>query len=897
MVTRAASVLFLPELTSAEEANDQLARAAFYFAHTDFPRFTFIADLPDGYRFEPPDTMDPVVGRLVEALRPRLEILDPGQKRLIARAQARAGLWLQWCRAPERNARWQRSLRLASRRKKLWQVDKETVRHEGSFFIQAGFDHQIDREAQVATSRARFEQLCRRLGPARRAYVIGTGPSAARFGELDFSDGVTIICNTIILDDELLRHVRARVLVFADPIFHFGCSLYAAEFRRRMAAAVTEHDLTVIIPSKYYALFTALLPALEPRTIAVPFVHDAPINMDLRSRFYVKTIDNILTLLMLPVAATLAPEVCILGCDGRPPVGDDYFWRHNPKTQLVDLLANIKRVHPGFFHLDYEDYYEQHCHNTERWITAAEQAGITCRGVMPSFVPALRRRTTPKDPGVVDALGIGKAYRVVSINPDLCDDFGHYLHHDLRVREAVVADGGDFVSLASKALAVRPEDPKIVPTFTHNSWAVARPQGRFFCAAFSRELRAAVGEITAKDPVTPNLFIMYSAAIEHVPLVLEVAHAFEPYRNGFALNLFYAHGDLFGGDRERRRLVAAVLRLTRDLRAVLPVQALADTAALQDEVERVSGERVSLWPVIGTTDFGGLTVAVASSQPVGKPLVVYAPANMQLAKGYDLFARLAERMAQSSEGGAFRFVGRECYRPSTDQQLERYADLLRRHGEVAAGILSGEDYTARFLAADIIALPYREAAFQSRTSAAFIDALTAGKPVVATRQTWAGRLTQELGVGATFGDGDLAGFHTALLAVRADYAAYRDRCARAGAKWRDAHNPEHFVKALRASLLAPSCSPGVAGGPASAALFAAVREAIECDCARARERDELKGARFVRGKARAGQVWLREQVRHPPVWPLRWAASGIKRITPLHRPLKAALEWLTQSGD
>ena len=40
------------------------------------------------------------------------------------------------------------------------------------------------------------------------AYLVATGPSAREALDIDMSDGVRIVCNTSILDDELMDHVR-----------------------------------------------------------------------------------------------------------------------------------------------------------------------------------------------------------------------------------------------------------------------------------------------------------------------------------------------------------------------------------------------------------------------------------------------------------------------------------------------------------------------------------------------------------------------------------------------------------------------------------------------------------------------------------------------------------------
>ena len=49
----------------------------------------------------------------------------------------------------------------------------------------------------------------------------------------------------------------------------------------------------------------------------------------------------------MPLAATFADEVGILGCDGRPLQENTYFWAHNQKTQFNDKMAGEWREEQG----------------------------------------------------------------------------------------------------------------------------------------------------------------------------------------------------------------------------------------------------------------------------------------------------------------------------------------------------------------------------------------------------------------------------------------------------------------------------------------------------------------------------------------------------------------------
>ena len=99
-----------------------------------------------------------------------------------------------------------------------------------------------------------------------------------------------------------------------------------------------------------------------------------------------------MTLLMMPLAFSLAPRIAILGADGREP-GETYFWKHDPQSQLTEQMKAARECHPAFFaKRDYEDYYESHCQVIERQVSEIERLGGEVSSLTPSFIPALRAR-------------------------------------------------------------------------------------------------------------------------------------------------------------------------------------------------------------------------------------------------------------------------------------------------------------------------------------------------------------------------------------------------------------------------------------------------------------------------------------------------------------------------
>jgi hypothetical protein len=55
-------------------------------------------------------------------------------------------------------------------------------------------------------------------------------------------------------------------------------------------------------------------------------------------------------------------------------------------------MAGIRRAHPGFFQIDYQDYYALHCETVRHWVAAAERKGKHVINLTPSHIPALAAR-------------------------------------------------------------------------------------------------------------------------------------------------------------------------------------------------------------------------------------------------------------------------------------------------------------------------------------------------------------------------------------------------------------------------------------------------------------------------------------------------------------------------
>lgn len=418
-------VAYFPIVQDEDQLTDLISRAAWFVSFAPIERiFVFVSDSHLAkalWRVAP--GMDAAIAERFSALRAMTEFVTIEDHMAIDRVMSEVSIVLRWnATTPELVSESAVAEWFAD--KQVHEVDPHSVRMEGANYVDVSSKLMACGAELVGEHRERFAVVASALSlEHEEAVLLATGPSVATYPSFNYDEKVVIVCNTIILDEALMDTVQPRFLVFGDPIFHFGPSLFAARFRESLREAAGRWDFTIVMPLKYYPVFVAAVPELAERTIAIPFRKDREFNFDLTSDFGLKTTANILTFLMVPLGTTFAKRVSFLGCDGRPLSEDGYFWRHNPATQLTDELANIQQVHPAFFIRDYNDYYLEHCQVLEEQLDAGERAGFAFQSLADSHIPALRRRVVDagrsveaSDASTLSANGSGSFPRLLVID-------------------------------------------------------------------------------------------------------------------------------------------------------------------------------------------------------------------------------------------------------------------------------------------------------------------------------------------------------------------------------------------------------------------------------------------------------------------------------------------------
>jgi len=706
-----------------------------------------------------PPGFDRIVVDRVEGLRDVVK-LRPWPSNLEPPAVA-TDMILDWDVARTGKEPWARLRSKYRHNRTLFEIDWRGTRLGAAWLAEA---------AMVLTKGRPFDQsiasglkvLSDRLGTAERAFLFGTGPSAREALNHDLSDGIRIACNTVVLDQELMDHIRPDILTFADPIFHFGPSSYAQRFQHEVVRQAERHNFAIVTTERFAPLFQAHVPEVAARVIGLRQGTSTWVdNFELLREPAVKPYPNVLTMLMLPLAASFATSIALIGFDGRSP-GESYFWRHGSTVQFKDELDEIKQVHPGFFNIDYDDYYSTHVAQLEGIIRGLEARGLEVRSLTRSHMNPLRRRYDLPNK-VVAQHRPTSGPRLVSLTPDWIDDFGHFGPFERRLHQSASEAGLDHIAVASAAL--EPSGDWQIPFFTDP--ATNKGGGQF-----SEEMRTA---LQAADLSPGSVVFFYAGDVWHIPPVLDTAREHPAVK--FVVNLMKSHSWIDSALREDNpwaRSQADLLKICLSAARGTNVHVTVDTAALATDVEVLVGETVEVWPMVAVAPPGGDS---PSPRATGSAVHIVSPVHAHHDKGFADVAFLSRLLKGKIERGELAISVRHAPQPMpitkgiaalADDLVESGVNLIRQN-------MSDGEYADLIASADIVLIPYRIRPFRTRTSGVVLDALMAGKPVVTVRGTWAGDLVERYGAGVTYNDGDVREMRTALEQVVTRLSLYHER--------------------------------------------------------------------------------------------------------------------------
>ncbi|MEI6334664.1 MAG: hypothetical protein WCS87_08910 [Methylococcaceae bacterium] len=384
-----------------------------------------------------------------------------------------------------------------------------------------------------------------------------------------------------------------------------------------------------------------------------------------------------------------------------------------------------------------------------------------------------------------------KEFLLVSINPDLESDFGHYLHMDLKLREACLEINGEFLSLCSVNCKLGQD--WLLPTFSSKTYesnaksVFYRRSNAAWVNGFQKALITQFEKIIKdKKKGLPIIVYSYMTSPAMLSYLLEYAECFLNEKIYFVFNMSTMFIDSSWSSIGLKNNALAdfffeFIINSSKYRKSRNVLLTTDSFYFSDLIKKVTSED---WPLIPMFSISSVCNDPLSTliKPKSKRYTVYYPSNSQIAKGFDLLEGLVNH-AENDSSNEFDFVFRYFPRGNEIERLENIYKKLFDRVTFIDGDLSEQDYSDAILNADIILIPYRSSVFSYRTSAQVVDAFLLGKPSVVTNNTWAGDFVKHFGSGVTFEDGSASDFYRALKEVALNYEKISANCLEHRKKW------------------------------------------------------------------------------------------------------------------
>lgn len=224
------------------------------------------------------------------------------------------------------------------------------------------------------------------------SYIFVTGPNFSTYKELNYrKNALKIVCNTIVKDKDFLEFIGGPdIICFCDPAFHFSTNEYANTFRNLVLDCVKKYGSYIAIPQACVPLISYNYPEIKDKLIGLRRANELTIPSE--ANLSVMPTGSVITFMMIPLAASLTQHIGIIGADGRGKK-ENYFWKHNDKVQLTELMECVYETHPTFFRdISYSDKYAIHCNQVRKIVELAEKSKVLVRAMTPSYIPCLSER-------------------------------------------------------------------------------------------------------------------------------------------------------------------------------------------------------------------------------------------------------------------------------------------------------------------------------------------------------------------------------------------------------------------------------------------------------------------------------------------------------------------------
>jgi glycosyltransferase involved in cell wall biosynthesis len=388
---------------------------------------------------------------------------------------------------------------------------------------------------------------------------------------------------------------------------------------------------------------------------------------------------------------------------------------------------------------------------------------------------------------------------VISINPDLADNFGHFLHYDQILHDDLKAKGISFFSLANKKSAFELSKHKrfVLPTFSTNTWEIGlsgKLVRKFLSTRrFKRELCDGIDLIIrTTHPDHEKIFYFYTGSLYHAKIISVIVAKNKYPGTKFIINLFWDHLNI----NSIKNRANYFRKITNKIDNNDKVHLFVDTEELNSKLKEILGVSFNKWPVFSVTPFLKKDLDVSNNNDNKEKISLLFPGNMRIEKGFDLIVSLVSKMSSEGYLDKFKIIMRDVVVFNTIEKVKKLKKKIDSRVEIVKGVLTEYGFIQLLNKGDIIILPYTVSEFATRTSGLFVDSVFLGKPVIAVKETWLGNRIEELNNGVTFKDGDMNDLLNAIENVSNNYPFYLNNCSKAKEVWLKNNNRQQMVDLL-----------------------------------------------------------------------------------------------------
>jgi glycosyltransferase involved in cell wall biosynthesis len=380
------------------------------------------------------------------------------------------------------------------------------------------------------------------------------------------------------------------------------------------------------------------------------------------------------------------------------------------------------------------------------------------------------------------------------VDPTLKDLVGHYYAYDAAVAQAASQCGYTPLILAHRLVGREIAGRlRVEPSFSADMWGERPPASRFGRAlaklranyVFLVTLFARIRRLPPRSIVFVHSFLdRQILGLALLPLMLgrRRAHA-------------YVYLLRYQPDRYRSAVAVSAFFLLERIAARHGVRLATDSERLRDLLEQVTTLPIEVLPIPHAPPIA-CTDAARPSEPTRRCRLVSLGSARDEKGIYEILDAIRILHRDGCDAGLHFVLQCNETTPAVAAAIAAFRAERLAYCELLTETLGPEAYYRQLHQADVVLLPYWRSIYAARTSGVFMEALAAGKPVIATRDSWMSEQLATHGAGVLCHDRDPRDLARAIREVAADLIPLSARARGSSGRWLAQHNPQALIQAI-----------------------------------------------------------------------------------------------------